>query len=281
MVDISNMRFGRLVAIEPTKIDNKTKWKCICDCGNICYYGYHPLKSGNNSSCGCMVKEKQHGFSKTRLYDTWCNMKSRCHNPKNNYYYNYGAKGTSVCDEWRYNFIAFKDWALNNGYNDDLTIDRIDNSKGYSPDNCRFADDFVQANNTTRNHKMTYNGITKTMSEWSNDLDISYTTLRKRLNDGWTVEDAIEKPMIKSNIREEYHKSFTFEKKDIMYFNTRFGKFSCQTITSFFGLDKTTINKHITYHLDRSADEVLDFYLKKKNKTIEELLDYNNAHTHT
>lgn len=274
--DISNLRFGRLIAIKPTKINNKRLWECICDCGNMCYYTISALKRGNNSSCGCIVKEKQHGDSKTRLYNIWSNMKERCGNPNNTFYYNYGKKGIKVCDEWEFNYKEFKKWSIENGYTDLLTIDRIDNNKGYYPNNCRWTDYKTQENNTSRNHKLEYKGIIRTMAEWADTIDISYTTLRKRINDGWSIERAIETPNQKSNIRLQYHPSFTIGKQGIIYLNTKYGTFTCVKLSKFFNMNSTTINSHIASHLGKSADEVLEFYLKKKNKTIKELLEYYN-----
>ena len=277
--DISNQRFGRLIAIEPTKIKNKTVWKCKCDCNTDCFYTYHALISGNNSSCGCLVEENRHYCSDTRLYETWCNMKARCTNPKNTAYHNYGGKGISICKDWEFSFVNFKEWAMNNGYTDELTIDRINSKGNYEPSNCRWANRKTQGNNTSRNHIITYNGITKTMSEWSDELDISYTVLRRRINDGWTIKESIETPLIKSNLRNFFDKSFTFEERDIMYFNTKYGKFSCQSVSNFFGLSRGSINKYLNYgdNNKKTATELIENYLQKYNKRVEELkeLDIN------
>lgn len=275
MIDITNQKFDRLLALEPIKINNKTYWKCLCDCGNVCYYSCGNLRSGNNRSCGCL--RNFHGESKNRIYNIWCNMKERCKNKNNPCYKNYGGRGIKICDEWDKNFKNFKKWSLENGYNDSLTIDRIDVDGDYQPSNCRWVNMKIQGNNTRRNHKLTYKGIIKTMSEWSNELNISYTTLRKRLNDGWSIEDAFEKPLVKSNIRDSYDKSFTFEDRDIMYFNTKYGKFSNPSICKFLNIDKSTINKYIISHLDKNATQVLDRYLLKHNKTIEDFIEWLNC----
>jgi len=131
----------------------------------------------------------------TRLYRIWSNMKQRCNNPLNPYYQKYGGRGIDVCDEWQSDFPTFAKWAKDNGYTDDLTIDRIDVNKGYSPENCRFASMDIQANNTTRNHHIAFNGQTKTMSEWANEFGIKYSTLRSRINLlGWDIERALTTP---------------------------------------------------------------------------------------
>lgn len=136
----------------------------------------------------------KHGFGSTRnrLYRIWSNMKSRCYNPKASRYEHYGGKGITVCPEWHDNFQAFHDWAMSHGYQDDLSIDRIDNGKGYSPDNCRWETTKKQANNLSVNRQITFQGITKTLSEWAATTGINRRTIAARLDlRGWTVEQAL------------------------------------------------------------------------------------------
>lgn len=159
--NLTGRRFGRLLALKPTD-ERRGKcvvWECQCDCGNIAYVRSGDLLSGNNISCGCRKKEyyeegtvRKHGEINTRLYYIWISMKNRCNNPKNPSFKNYGARGIFVCDEWQENYDCFKTWAYENGYNDKAdfgkcTIDRIDNDKGYSPENCRFVDMKTQVHN--------------------------------------------------------------------------------------------------------------------------------------
>jgi hypothetical protein len=119
-------------------------------------------------------------------------MKKRCYSTKFREYKNYGGKGIIVCDEWKNNFEAFRNWALNNGYSDTLSIDRIDNNKNYEPDNCKWSNKIEQANNTTRNIKVTYNGETHTISEWSRISGIPYGTLYSRIcRYKWDLEKAL------------------------------------------------------------------------------------------
>lgn len=176
-IDLSGKRFDRLVVIERiTNGDkNHTYWKCLCNCGNETIARSDALKDGNKKSCGCYHDEMagkrisqlktKHGMHNTRLYVVWNSMCARCGTKTNKNYKNYGARGISVCKEWRDDFQNFYEWAINNGYKSDApkggcTIDRIDNDKGYSPDNCRFVDMSVQCfNQRQRRSKSGFRGI--------------------------------------------------------------------------------------------------------------------------
>lgn len=172
-----------------------------CDCGNIKDIIIHSVATGQTKSCGCLqlayakMKSYKHGDSETRLYRIWCNMKNRCNNPNYMESQYYSDKGITVCEEWQSNFEAFRDWALNNGYSDNLSIDRIDGSKGYSPDNCRWADCKTQSRNRKSNIYITHNGKTKILVEWCEDLNLPYQTIRRRLKRGWEPEKALTEPI--------------------------------------------------------------------------------------
>lgn len=174
-----------------------THWLCKCDCGNEKVIKGQSLRDGYTKSCGCFDREtkgdrsKTHGMSRSRLYAIWMNMHRRCEYEKNGGYSYCGAKGISVCEEWK-TFIAFRDWALSNGYTDELTIDRIDNSIGYMPSNCRWVSMKVQENNRTNCHYLTYKGETHTITEWAEITGINKNTLSARVNRlGWLVERAL------------------------------------------------------------------------------------------
>lgn len=133
---------------------------------------------------------RTHGLSGTRINQIHRAMKRRCFNSHCPEYSNYGARGITVCDEWL-SFESFCNWAMANGYTDELTIDRIDNNGNYEPSNCRWVDKFVQANNTRTNHFLTYNGKTQTVAQWARELGISHKTLENRVAQGWSDEKAL------------------------------------------------------------------------------------------
>ena len=196
-------RFGRYVVID-TCPDNSRKVLCRCDCGNEKYVYDSNLLSGRTMSCGCLSSDVtaernyKHGETKTRLYHVWLNMKRRCNDPRNNRYKDYGGKGVKVCDDWD-DFAGFKKWADDTGYDPDArygqcTIDRIDVNGNYEPGNCRWATIREQCNNRTTNHLLTYNGITKNITEWEEYLGVDKGRLDNRIRKGWSTERAIETP---------------------------------------------------------------------------------------
>lgn len=138
-----------------------------------------------------------HGCTKTRLFKIWSSMQERCYRPKHKHFKDYGGRGITVCDEWKANFLAFKEWAETNGYTDKLTLDRKDVEGNYTPENCRWATMKEQQNNRRNNHYVELNGISHTITEWSEILGIKKTTIKERLKCGWTDEEALTKPVRK------------------------------------------------------------------------------------
>lgn len=179
------------------------RYECVCDCGAVINVLKEHLTSGRQKSCGCLRKEngvKKHGEIKTRLYRVWGNMRNRCTNPNNPAWKNYGGRGISVCDEWE-EYTTFRDWAMSNGYSDNLTIDRIDNNGDYEALNCRWVDAYTQANNKRNNRVIEYKGEAKTLHEWSECLGIPYKTLHNRIQLGWDIKRAFEQPLRKSPVK--------------------------------------------------------------------------------
>ena len=198
--DITGKRFGRLVALRGVYIKyKKTKWWCLCDCGEKKKILLDSLLRGKTTSCGCYRREvvssnkRTHGFSNNNLYSRWLNMKNRCFNKNNLSYKNYGGRGITLCETWM-DFNNFKDWSLSNGFKEGLTIDRIDNDKDYSPDNCRWVDRKVQVGNRRVTLKTTINGKEDTLSNHSETYKINYFTLVYRYNNGLRGHELIKRP---------------------------------------------------------------------------------------
>lgn len=180
---------------------SKAQWLCRCDCGNTVIVLSDSLKSGNTSSCGCecrkgLEKRTTHGKSHDRLYRIWQGMRNRCNLATNKYYKNYGGRGISVCTEWLDSFENFYEWAMSNGYKENLTLDRKDNNGNYEPSNCQWKDRFYQMNHMRRNHLITYDGKTQTLTEWAREVGMLPTTLDSRINRyHWSVKDALTVPV--------------------------------------------------------------------------------------
>jgi hypothetical protein len=134
--------------------------------------------------------------TRTRLYVIWCHMIERCENEHSERFADYGGRGIRVCEEWK-DFVSFRDWALNNGYSKSLTIDRIDNDGNYEPGNCKWSSVKDQCNNRRTNHLLTYKGRTQTMTQWAEELGMNPGTFKYRIYLGWSVERAIETPVVK------------------------------------------------------------------------------------
>lgn len=208
-IDRTGQKFGRLTLIKRVENNkfNQVQWKCRCDCGKEVIVKAYSLTTGQTKSCGCLKKEQnyiniakvKHNMTNTRLYNIWRDMKSRCLNPNNKRHKFYFDKGITVCDEWKNDFMNFYNWAINNGYRDNLTIDRINNNGNYEPKNCRWATITEQNNNQSNNIRIKYNESEYTLSELSKIYNIKRATLYDRIKRGWTIDEALNRKVAKRN----------------------------------------------------------------------------------
>lgn len=201
--DLKGQVFGRLSVIELVGANDKGQklWLCECECGNTVIVLGYSLTRGDTKSCGCLYKEKlaagmglKHGYVGTRVYKEWQGMIARTTNPNQTGYHNYGGRGITVCEEWK-KPEPFIEWSLKNGYDDTLTLDRIDVNGNYEPDNCRWIPLKDQHSNKRTNKILEYNNEIHTQRQWSEITGIPETTIRSRLRLGWTVEEALSIPI--------------------------------------------------------------------------------------
>lgn len=203
-------KFNRLtvIAFERVRYKNSTRvrWIVRCDCGTLKSVAPYRVLNGNTKSCGCLklentiaynrVAKKKHGGRRDRLYYIWRGMKARCFCKTNKEYPTWGGRGIIVCDEWKDDYAAFRDWSMENGYSDDLTIDRIDVNGDYCPENCRWVDWKTQAANRRDTMHFVVNGEDKTLSQLSDEYGIKYTTLYQRVcKYRWPLEKALNTPI--------------------------------------------------------------------------------------
>lgn len=191
--DMTGKQFGMLTVLYRDTDQGKgkkpvVKWICKCKCGAIISVKGDALRSGHTISCGCRkIKHMESYKHTTRLYNIWKCMRQRCNNPNNPSYINYGGKGVKICEEWK-EYKNFRDWALSNGYQDHLSIDRINVDGNYEPNNCRWADKYTQMNNTTRNRFLDYHGKKRTMAQIARSLGVSYSTIQHRVERNQPLE---------------------------------------------------------------------------------------------
>lgn len=196
-LDLKGRRFERLtVTLKRVDVDlgdGSVVWECVCDCGSVTLVRAGKLSSGQTRSCGCLRKDltTTHGLRKSPEYAAWRNIKKRCHNPKHPQYVDYGARGITMCDEWRNSFEAF--------YRDvgprpspELSIERKNNNEGYSKTNCRWATRTEQNNNKRNNLYFEFDGEKKSLAEWCRELNVSYDAVYERIRWGATFEDAVD-----------------------------------------------------------------------------------------
>lgn len=221
-LNLIGQRYGKLIVIKEVERHYQQsgkpvrRWLCKCDCGNEKVIYQSSLRSGNTKSCGCGCEENRkkimmklgHHINNNYLYPKLTNtimaMRCRCNNPNSNEYYRYGGRGIKICDEWmdkKAGISNFINWALNNGYKDGLTIDRIDNDKGYFPENCKWSDRFEQMSNTSKSKKITYQGKQYCFASLGRKIGVSSSTINKWYQKGNKTGEEIIKA-IEQSIKE-------------------------------------------------------------------------------
>lgn len=199
--DLTGQRFERLTALRKhDRCNQGWRYFCRCDCGETIVVIGANLKRGHTKSCGCLrsemvaAKNFVHGHSGTQAYETWCQIKKRCSRPNAVHFDRYGGRGITMCKRWRDSFEAFLA-DMGEPPSPRHSIDRINNDGNYEPRNCRWSLPLVQMNNTSRNRYYTRGGETLTVAEWCRALKLSHATVRMRLHRGWTIEDALTRPL--------------------------------------------------------------------------------------
>lgn len=205
--DLTGQKFGRLTVLRKAtdeEIGDRDRkrgvfWCCQCDCGNaeLAIVPSGALKSGHTQSCGCIQKEKtsKHKLSNSKIYSIWSHMKDRCFNPNHYAFSSYGGRGIKICKEWTESFESFYNWALENGYEEGLSIDRINVNGNYEPNNCKWSTMKEQGNNRRTNRLITFNGKTLTMSQWCEELNVPSYIIKSRINQHkWSIEQALTTP---------------------------------------------------------------------------------------
>ena len=210
-IDLTGHKYGRLLVIgeaEPFYGSGRKRrmWLTQCDCGNTLVVRGENLRQGNTTSCGCVkkirIKESNstHRMSKTRIWNIWNTMKERCNNPNSINYKNYGGRGIKICESW-YEFTIFYNWAISNGYKDNLTIDRINNDGDYCPENCRWVTPLTQSRNKRNNIFLTLDNQTHCLGEWAEIIGLPYGTLMTRYLKGWPVADILSRKKFKTGVK--------------------------------------------------------------------------------
>lgn len=190
--DMEGFEFNGCKVISRAGVDKwgQATWECLCECGNTFVATGGNIRSGNTNSCGCFKVTKTreinttHGDSRTRLYNIWYGIKRRCYSPSHGSYKHYGKRGITMSEEWKSDYNSFKCWALSNGYEEDLTIDRIDNDGNYTASNCRWVDMKTQGRNRRGNRFIKYDGRDVTLAELIEMTGLPESTVRNRLAKG-------------------------------------------------------------------------------------------------
>lgn len=257
--DITGQRFGRLKAICDVGLDTDRhmKWLCECDCGKEVVVRGSDLRKGKQVSCGCYKRENTsiyastHGMSKERIYHIWNGIKDRCNRPNSHSFKHYGGRGITVCNEW-YDFEVFLSWAFSRGYNNNLTIERIDVNGNYEPENCKWIPMSEQAMNTRRTHYITIGKEHFAVAMWENKKGHKRGLVNGRLQRGFSEEDAVNLPKLK---------------KQALRYITFKGK--TQTVANWsreLGIPSATIRRRIDVY-GWSENEALSLGVGEKGKS--------------
>lgn len=206
LIDLTGQKFGRLTVIKRTDeiaTNKSAKWHCVCDCGNECIKSSTSLRKFPKSSCGCWKAEitsklyKKYDIKNRKLYEIWKGMRARCYSERNYDYHNYGDRGIIISAEWR-DYNVFQKWAIEHGYIEGLTIERIDVNGNYCAGNCCWIENKYQSQNTRKVKRFTYNGKSYTIRQLSENFNVNYYALKSRLTQYmWDIERAIKEPVVK------------------------------------------------------------------------------------
>lgn len=229
--EIKSKKYGKLTAIELVGRDRNGVflWRCMCDCGKECIVRQNELRNGGTKSCGCLRKEsarmRRPYHHDERLYVLWIGIRQRCENPKHASYKWYGGKGIKVCDEWESDYMSFKKWALESGYDESLprgtqTIDRIDCDGDYSPENCRWATQKEQVRNSSKcTTFVDYNGEKILLSELCERVGADYNKIRHRIYRGKTINEALDTSFDKKVMNRYFAEDIDGKKKSLFQFS--------------------------------------------------------------
>lgn len=233
LIDLTNKRFGRQMAIKHVGYNKyrNAMWLCKCDCGNEHIVASSKLIQGKSRSCGCLAKEihisqlEKHGLTtngKSRIFTIWCGVKDRCYNPKNVNYKNYGGRGISLCESWL-SYENFHRWAVNNGYADELTIDRKDMNGNYTPENCQWIPMSENRLKQRRFTILTVLGASLPLGTFARKIGVSRYLLRKyyNINGKENTEKAISK-YISTGKGQQYFVNLFLKRDNSLYANKEF-----------------------------------------------------------
>lgn len=284
--DLTGKKFGRLLVVEKTdkRVKRHIVWKCQCDCGNTFYAEGRRLVAGESKSCGCIKKEKEHFACKLPIHKCWDTMISRCYNKKRESYNAYGGRGITVCDEWLGSnpkgFSNFYDWAMANGYSDEklpngrrkYTLDRIDNNKGYSPDNCRFVTDEVQMENKRDRLKVWYNGEFMLATKVAELNGIDKRLFSGRIRNGFSVEKALTKPRGKPTKKKAHKEGYVTRREAYKKYGI-----TERQIRSILKLNKIdyVFEKNTYFFVEQQIKKLSEYCKTIPNKYYQKYKDFN------